>query len=303
MLLELRQIKYFIEVAKREHVSEAANALHVAQSAISKQIDNLEKELGVDLFFREGRNIRLTPIGKVFLENMELAVNVIDNAKRQIEGYIDPERGTIRVGYPSSLANYTLPTVISAFREKYPLVKYELHQNAYHALIEGVMKGDIDIALLGPVPTNEKKVKGEPLFTESIVAILPKRHRLAKRKQLRLIELKDDSFVLFPKGYILRKLIENACLDIGFEPNVTFEGQDIDAIKGLVSAGLGISLIPEITLVDNLPRNTVIVPVIEPKVTRSVGIITPVERKLLPTEKLFCQFIKEFFNNAKLFKK
>lgn len=296
--MELRQIKYFIEVAKREHVSEAAHALHVAQSAISKQIDNLEKELGVDLFFREGRNIRLTPIGKVFLENMELAMNVIDKARRQIEEYIDPEKGTIRIGYPSSLANYTLPTVISAFREKYPLVKYELHQEAYHDLIESVKKGDIDIAFLGPVPANDKKVKGEPLFTENIVAILPITHPLAKRKELRLKELKDDSFVLFPKGYILRELIDKACLNIGFNPNVTFEGKDIDAIKGLVSAGLGVSLIPEITLIDNLPRDTVMVPISEPKVTRSVGMITPTNRELLPTEKIFCQFIKDFFNTV-----
>ena len=78
--MELRQIQYFMEVAKREHVTEAADALHVAQSAVSRQIFNLEAELGVDLFIREGRNVRLTPIGKIFLEHMEEAMNVIENA-------------------------------------------------------------------------------------------------------------------------------------------------------------------------------------------------------------------------------
>ena len=85
--MELRQIHYFIEVAKREHVTEAANVLHVAQSAVSRQIVNLEEELGVPLFIREGRNVRLTPIGRIFLEHMKEAVQVIENAKREVEEY------------------------------------------------------------------------------------------------------------------------------------------------------------------------------------------------------------------------
>src|SRR5690625_3545972 len=82
--MELRQIKYFIEVAKREHVTKAANALHVAQSAVSRQIFNLEAELGVDLFIREGRNVKLTAVGKIFLEHMEQAIHVIDDAKQVV---------------------------------------------------------------------------------------------------------------------------------------------------------------------------------------------------------------------------
>src|SRR5690625_617738 len=103
--MELRQIIYFIEVAKREHVTDAANALHVAQSAISRQIFNLEAELGVDLFIREGRNVRLTPIGRIFLDHMEEAIQVINHAKQVVEEYTDPQRGTVRVGFPSSLAS------------------------------------------------------------------------------------------------------------------------------------------------------------------------------------------------------
>src|SRR5690625_6162047 len=96
MILEIRLIKYFIEGAKREHVTEAATALHVAQSAVSRQIFNLEAELGVDLFIREGRTVRLTPVGRIFLEHMEQAMNVIDDATQVVEEYTDPDRGTDR---------------------------------------------------------------------------------------------------------------------------------------------------------------------------------------------------------------
>lgn len=294
--MELRQIQYFIEVAKREHVTEAALAMHVAQSAVSRQIFNLESELGVDLFIREGRNVRLTPIGKMFLEHMEHAMKVIDNARREVEEFLDPDRGTIRVGFPSSLANHTLPTVISAFRERYPEVKFHLNQGAYHYLKESVIRGEIDLALLGPVPKKEAKLKSDILFTENIVALLPMNHPLAESKSINISKLQDDSFILFPRGFVLREIIVEACQQLGFEPKVSFEGEDIDAIKGLVAAGLGITLIPESTLVDNVPRSTVKIDNIEPKVTRTVGVIIPSERELLPTERLFHDFLKEFFS-------
>ncbi len=294
--MELRQIQYFMEVAKREHVTEAALELHVAQSAVSRQIFNLEKELGVDLFIREGRNVKLTRIGQMFLEHMEQAMKVIDEAQREIKEYLDPLKGTIRIGFPTSLASYTLPTTISAFREHYPQVKFQLKQGSYKELIEGVMHGELDMALIGPVPKQEKNLIGTTLFTEKIVALLPLSHPLSDRASIKLSQLREESFVMFPKGFVLREIIVNACEQLGFQPKVSFEGEDIDSIKGLVSAGLGITLIPEITLVEGFPRSTVKVPIIEPEVTRTVGVIIPKERKMLPTVKLFYEFLRDFFS-------
>ena len=301
--LELRQIKYFIEVAKREHVTEAANSLHVAQSAVSRQIAKLEEELGVDLFIREGRNVRLTPIGEVFLKRMEQAIHVIEDAEQVIKEYTDPEKGTIYIGFVSSLALYILPTLISAFRRDYPNVKFKLVQGTYHELKGYVIKGKTNMALLAPVPIQEKRLKGTVLSTENIVALLPVKHPKAKQKSVKLHELRDESFIMFPENYILRDIIVQACEQIGFTPNITFEGDDIDAIKGLVSAGLGISLVPDSTLVENLPRATVIVPVIEPAVTRTIGMIIPKDRELLPTEQIFYEFVIEFFSRLEQFQK
>ncbi|MBS4177923.1 LysR family transcriptional regulator [Lederbergia citrea] len=294
--MELRQIQYFIEVAKREHMTDAADALHVAQSAVSRQIVNLEAELGINLFIREGRNIRLTPIGRMFLEKMQQAMDVIEQARREIEECLDPEKGTVRIGFPSSLAAHLLPTVISAFRKKHPDVKFQLHQDSYRNLIDSVLKGDIDMALLGPLPMEERRVKSEILFMENLVALLSSNHPLAGKSSIPLDALRGDSFILSPKGYILRDVVINACKQYGFEPAVSFEGKDIDAIKGLVSAGLGVTLLPEITLVDSLPRATAKVRIAEPRVTRTVGVIIPKDRELMPTELLFYQFLRNFFN-------
>lgn len=299
--MELRQIRYFIEVAQREHVTEAAEALHVAQSAVSRALASLEAELEVDLFIREGRNVRLTPVGRMFLEDMQEAIRLIDDATQNIYEYTDPERGMVNIGFPSSLATYILPTAISAFRKEYPNVRFQLHQGSYRYLKESVGRGDFNIALLGPVPPNDKKLQGTILFTENIVALLPIDHHFAERESVSLNELKNEVFVLFAKGFVLRDVVVDACKRNGFTPKVSFEGEDIDSIKGLVSAGLGLSLVPEITLVDNLPRSTVRIPITGLNVTRSVGMITPKDRDLLPTEKLFFEFLEIFFARLERF--
>ena len=157
------------------------------------------------------------------------------------------------------------------------------------------------MALLGPLPQDQKKIKGTVLFTEDIVALLPSSHRLAERTSIKLTELRDDPFVLYPKGYVLHDVIMEGCLQRGFRPQVAFEGKDLDAIKGLVSAGLGVTMLPEVTLIDNLPRATARVPIVEPSLKRTVGIIVPKERELLPTEKEFFKFIRAFFKRIEHF--
>lgn len=294
--MELRQLRYFIEVAKREHVTEAADNLNVAQSAVSYQISKLEEELGVKLLERTGRNVKVTQIGNIFLNYIKKALKSIDEAKEKIDEFLDPEAGTIRIGYPTSLASYWLPTVISAYKEKLPNVSFHLRQGSYSFLMEAVKNGEIDIAFLGPVPTKDPELEAKILFTENISALLPISHRLAEKKSLSLSDLRNDDFVLFPEGYVLNKIAVEACKQAGFTPNITSEGEDMDALKGLVSAGIGISLLPESTFYDSIPRFTVKIPVKSPQVKRTVGVITPKNRELAPSEKVFYQFMIEFFS-------
>ncbi|MFZ4453178.1 LysR family transcriptional regulator [Salibacterium aidingense] len=295
--MEIRQLHYFMEVAKREHITEAAETLHVAQSAVSRQIGNLESELGVDLFVRQGRRVRLTPIGRVFLESTKQVIQMLDSATQEVQEYLQPERGTIRITYPISMAAYTLPTAISSFRQEYPNANFQLKQNIYYDVIEEVINGEFNMGLLAPVPVEVDKVEGHVLFTENVIALLPKDHAFAKAKDVRLEQLRDEPFILLPEGMHFRELVIQACAEAGFEPNIAFEGDDVDALKGLVSAGLGIALIPEITLVDTTPRFTVKKKIKQPQVTRTVGIITPADRQLLPTEKIFYNFLYDFFRH------
>ncbi|MEH7076455.1 LysR family transcriptional regulator [Neobacillus drentensis] len=298
--MELRQLKYFIEVARLEHFSMAAETLHIAQSALSRQISLLEKELGVDLFEREGRNVRLTLIGKLFADQAVVALKAIDNATQLINEYLDPEHGTIRIGYPSSIASSTLPTIISAFKKEYPEVKFHLRQGSYEFLTEGIKNREIDLALIGPVPDSDPDLRTNILFSEDFVALLPETHALAANGSLSLYQLEQDPFVLFPEGFVLRKIAVDACHQVGFRPIVPYEGDDLDAIKGLVSAGMGVTLLPETTLYKNMPSGTVKLKINHPEVKRTVGVITPKNRQLSPSENLFYRFVLDYFKNIQL---
>lgn len=300
--MELRQLRYFVEVAKREHVTDAAQSLHVAQSAISRQIGNLEDELGVQLFEKEGRNVKLTPVGKLFLEHTETALKAIDYAKLQIDEYLNPERGTIKIGFPTSLASNFMPMVISNFKSQYPNVAFHLRQGSYKFLIDAVKNREINLAFLGPVPNSDPEIESHILFSEGISALLSHRHPLADHKKIRLNDLKNDEFVLFPEGMILHKIVVDACKQAGFYPNGTSVGEDLDAIKGLVSAGMGVTLLPESTLDMTPPEFTVKVQIETPQVRRTVGMIIPKRRELAPSERVFFRYVKDFFERLERYK-
>ncbi len=303
--METRQIKYFLEVAKREHVTEAADALHVAQSSVSRQIFNLENELGVELFIREGRSVKLTPLGRIFFDRMKQVWNLMEDAKREVEEYLNPEKGTVRIAFPISMAAHTLPSIIYSFRTRYPEAKFQMSNALYYDLIDGVVNGEFNLAMIAPMPNpeKEKKIKGATLFTENIVALIPLHHPLADQKSIRLRKLKDDPFCVLPEGFIFREQVVQACNDAGFSPQIAFEGKDIDALKGLVSAGLGVALMPEMTLIDNTPRSTVMIPISDASLTRTVGVIYPTQRELLPTEALFYDFLLETYERLNEFRK
>ncbi len=299
--LEIRQLQYFVEVAKREHISQAADHLNVAQSAVSRQIANLEAELGAPLFERIGRNVKLTPIGKTFLEHTVTALQAIDFAAKQVEEFLNPEKGTIKIGFPTSLASYVLPSVISAFKKEHPDISFHLRQGSYKYLIEAVKNRELNLAFLGPLPPKDESINPTVLFSEKFYALLPANHRFAQNEQLYLVDFREEDFVLFPEGYILQKVAVDACKAAGFIPKITSEGEDLDALKGLVAAGIGITLLPESSLYDSIPRYTAKVPIASPAITRTVGIISPSNREIAPSEQVFLNFVANFFAHLSKF--
>ncbi|MTT30745.1 LysR family transcriptional regulator [Terrilactibacillus sp. BCM23-1] len=293
--MEFRQILYFIEVAKREHVTKTAEALHVAQSAISRQISLLEAELGVSLFTREGRNVKLTHMGRLFLKHAERGLKEFDKAKQKIQEHLNPEIGKIHLGLSTSLAIHTLPIVLSQFNMDHPTIQFQLHQGTLSYLTQLIENDGIDIAFASPLPKEHSLVDSHVLFKEKMVAVLHSEHHLANQTSILLNQLAEERFITFRRGMALQELFRDACQQAGFNPSISFEGEDMDTIKQLVSAGFGVAILPENTVTYNLPPDVVTVSLEDPKVVRTVGLLMPKSRELAPSEQLFFNFVIEFY--------
>lgn len=296
IILELRQLQYFVQVAKLQHVTKAAEALHVAQSAVSRQIHRLEEELGVRLFMQKGRNVQLTPIGQLFLRRAEAILSDLDRAVMEIQEFLDPEVGEIRLGFPHSLGIHLIPQVVAAFRKLHPNVKFRFRQGMFASLIRDVVEAEVDLAFISPYPDKNEQVTGEVVLTEELFAILPENHPLALENSIRLSDLKDENFVLFNAGYSLRLLVVDACKEAGFTPKIALESEETDTIRGLVAAGMGVSLLPEMALFQTSSMMPAVVKVTEPHVTRTIGLIRRAgEKKPAMVVQMFHSFLLDFF--------
>lgn len=296
--MELRQLQYFVKVAKKQHVTQAAEELHVAQSAVSRQIHQLEEELGMQLFVQKGRNLQLTPVGKLFLNRLEELLTGLDKAVMEMREFLDPEKGEIRIGFPHTLGISLIPTVVADFREGHPDVKFRLKQGTFASLIRDVTKGDVDLAFISPFPEKHDQVAGELLLTEELYAVLPTSHPLSDRDFIRLEQLKDEPFVMFSENYSLRAIVYDACKEAGFTPQIGFEGEETDTIRGLVAAGMGVGLLPEMALTEISPLMPAKVRVTHPQVTRTIGLIRRKGEKLPLVAEMFQRFLfDQFLNN------
>lgn len=287
-------MQYFVRVARLQHVTRAAEELHVAQSAVSRQIHRLEEELGVELFKQKGRNVQLTPVGKMFLRRAESILTDLDRAVMEIREFLDPEAGEIRLGFPHSLGYHMIPQVVAAFRKLHPNVKFRFRQGMYASLVRDVAEGEIDLAFISPNPENNDQVIGEVLLTEELFAIVPDNHPLALEMSIDLSRLKDETFVLFSPGYSLRPIVWNACKEAGFTPIIGFEGEETDTIRGLVAAGMGVSLLPEMALYRTSTMMPAVVKLSHPHVTRTIGLIRRKNTKLPSVVEMFHSFLMPY---------
>nr|WP_280521152.1 LysR family transcriptional regulator [Paenibacillus mangrovi] len=288
-------MQYFLKVAQKEHVTQAAEELHVAQSAVSRQIHQLEEELGVQLFMQKGRNLQLTPVGQLFCKRVDSILKDLDKAVVEVHEFLDPEQGEIRIGFPHSLGIHLIPSVVAEFKRRYPNVKFRFKQGMFPSLIRDVISAEVDLAFISPFPEKHEQVEGEIMLTEELYAILPPNHPLANEESITLNQLKEDKFVLFSKGYSLRPIVWHACLEAGFTPKIAFEGEETDTIRGLVAAGMGVSILPEMALFQTNPLQPARVRISEPKVTRTIGLIHRSDDKLPRVAQAFRTFLLSYF--------
>ncbi|WP_165553478.1 LysR family transcriptional regulator [Kribbella capetownensis] len=258
--MELRQLRSFVVVAEEMNVGRAATRLHLTQPSLSRQIAALEHDLGVELFARVRRRFVMTAAGETFLAEAKDLLRRADEAVRAAQRTQRGELGTLRFRFVQSATFEVLPRILGAFRAAYPEVVLDLESLTTLRQTEALRDGQIDVGLLRPntpaagagtSPRGTAVVQLAPglasrvVSSDPLVAVLPARHRLAKRKRLRLAELADEPFVFYSRssGPAVHDTIVSFCRAAGFTPRVEQEAADVQTIVSLVAAGLGVSLL------------------------------------------------------------
>lgn len=243
--MELRHLEAFAAVADELHFGRAAKRLQLSQPPLSQRIQQLERELGVELFARTSRRVSLTHAGRLLLQEAERVLAQTAHLAEVAELARQGLTGAIRVGYVGSSLLGPLPALLRSFRSAAPEVRVRLTEGLSPELADDLATGQLDIVFAQPV--TDERIRSVVIDVEPIFAVLPSDHRLAGEQALDLAALARDPFVLFPRalgpGYM--DVVLTACRQAGFTPDVVRDASAIYSIVGLVAAGQGVSLVPK----------------------------------------------------------
>jgi LysR family hydrogen peroxide-inducible transcriptional activator len=245
--MELHQLRYACAVAESGSFSRAAERCQVAQPSLSQQVLKLEEELGAKLFDRLGRGIRLTESGRAFLPHARTILDQVDAARASVASSNADLRGSVTLGAIPTVAPYLIPRYTAAFTKRFPDARLRIVEETTPVLIEGLRDLSIDFALLA-LPIRHKDLELQLIRTERLLAALPEKHPLASNDSLSLTALRGESLVMLRDGHCFRDLSLAFCRRANVSPNIVFESGQFSSILGMVAAGIGVSLVPEMAI-------------------------------------------------------
>ncbi|NBW01644.1 MAG: hydrogen peroxide-inducible genes activator [Betaproteobacteria bacterium] len=251
--MTLTELRYIIAVAREKHFGRAAEACFVSQPTLSVSIKKLESELGVIIFERGGSEITLTPIGENIVLQAQRVLDAASQIKEIADQGRDPLRGALRLGVIYTIGPYLLPRIIKSMIERYPEMPLILQENFTVRLVEMMRTGEIDVAILAD-PFDTTGLDTLPLYDEDFVVAVPKKHPWTKKQQIASVDLKQETMLLLGVGHCFRDQVLEVCPEAArFAANSagiqkTFEGSSLETIRHMVAEGLGITVLPRMSV-------------------------------------------------------
>jgi DNA-binding transcriptional LysR family regulator len=276
-------IECFRVVARLEHVTRAAKELGTSQPALSRAIASLEARLNIRLFERKGRSIALTANARTLLAVVERAHCEISRVITDLGGLTMDSRQPISVGLLHTLGGQVFPKIVAQFKRDYPDADFAFARNSSAGLEKQLAVGELDV-IFTTVPPRDPTLSWKKVTEQKFVLITPRKHPLAKKKSVRLDKLSNENFVGFRKGHVLRNLIEDLCAKAGLIPQTTSQCDDLSAISGFVSEGLGIAIVPNAS---SWPNDVAVLTFLGPSVHRAIGIAWNTKGSLHPSARRF----------------
>jgi DNA-binding transcriptional LysR family regulator len=297
--MELRQLEYFVQVTEEANFTRAAESLHVAQPAISTQIQRLERELGQPLLDRSRRAVGLTAAGAAALPYAKAALAAALNVQRAVDETAQLVRGTVKIGTVVSHGS-DIAALVARFHARHPAVEITLRTDDSDTLIAGLRSGQLDLALIAVGPDEQPEGIATTIVSdEAIVAVVARSHAWSAKSTVAVDALRDVALIAFPRGTEIRRQLEQACRRAGFAPRIAFEVSNPTATADLCAQGLGVAIMRQSLARDRRDLHSLpIVPAMRARLAvawRGAGPVSPAADSLT---RMALQFGRNFENDG-----
>lgn len=287
--MELQQLQYFLVAAQYEHITKAANSLHIAQPALSQSIKRLEAELGVKLFDRKKGGITLSDSGKVLVEELKPIMKSLDNLPKKLADTARKQHHTIHLNVLA--ASVLVTNCIIAYKAKQPDVNFQFIQNP--------LSMDYDLCITATLPRRAPAVN-QIMLEEKFYLAVPASSPYAKFDEIDLAEVSEEGFIMMADTRPIRSICDQFCLQAGFAPDIVFESMNFESVRSLISAGLGVGFWPEYSWESaEHSKNMVLLPVKSPECKRDIIITHNEQFSDNPYVKDFHDFLIEYAMDCK----
>jgi DNA-binding transcriptional LysR family regulator len=291
---DLNDLLAFRAVAELGNFRRAAEAVHISQPAFSRRIDKLEQALGVRLLERTTRRVSLTAVGRDFARKVQQLLDELDVTLLGIRDVATTRMGEVTIACVPSTVYYFLSQVISRYHERYPKIRVKVFDASANEVLSAVARSEADFGL-NFIGSQEPDIEFKPLLEERFVAACRRDHALARKRSATWRDLAQYDFISVSKSSGNRLLLDQALAHVAGRPQSLYEAQHITTMIGLVEAGLGIAAVPALAMPAPDHPLLVSVPLVEPVVTRCIGLIRRKGRTLSPA----AQQLYEFFTEMK----
>ncbi len=270
--MEIHQLRYFVAVAEEGSFSRAAAREHVAQPSLSQQIQKLEAEMDHRLFDRLSRSVVVTEAGKCLLEYARKILVEISESRRCLDDLKLDVAGRLAIGAIPTMAPYVLPKLIGKFQIRYPNVELEILEDTTERLALKLEEGTLDVAIMSTCQQSPA-LEPHPLGEEALLVLLPKQHRLAKKKQISWTDLKSEKFLLLHEVHCLSAQVCQLLATHNVRPELALRGAQLTTIAQMVATGMGVSLVPQMMVEHDLPGGCVALPFTPPAPMRELNLL------------------------------
>ncbi|MEW9701658.1 LysR family transcriptional regulator [Paenibacillus sp. SI8] len=294
--MDIRHMQYVNEIVRANSFTKAAQALHITQPTISKAIRNLENELNVELFIRDGKQIKLTDAGQAICTYAQPILQLFDQLQAELNDMTFLNKGSIRIGLPPMAGSNFFPNVFKKFQDRYPGIMIKMIEDGANKIEEYAADGTIDVGVM-LAPIQQELFDSYSLFEDQLKVIMHPSHRLVNQEKIELAELANERFILFNSDFALHGRIIAACRSVGFEPHIVYESSQWDFIGEMVGAELGIAMLPSTICQLLKPGKIAVVPLVQPTIPWQLVMAWRKDGYLSLAAREWIRFTKDIFTN------